>query len=198
METKSPVLYTIGHSNHELENFLDLLRLYRIEVLADVRSQPFSRYTTHFNREVLQSALNSAGVKYLFMGDQLGGRPEGDEFYDAEGHLLYYAVAESPNFLEGIERLQQGIKQFRVAIMCSEEDPAVCHRFLLVTRVMDERGVEIRHIRGDGNLELESTVRRHSKDQRAQGVLFQEMENDTWKSLRSVLPKAAPNDFLDD
>jgi uncharacterized protein (DUF488 family) len=198
METKSPVLYTIGHSNHELENFLDLLRLYRIQVLADVRSQPFSRYTPHFNREVLQSALNSAGVKYLFLGDQLGGRPEGEEFYDAEGHVLYYAVAESPNFLTGIERLLEGIKQYRVAIMCSEEDPAVCHRFLLVTRVLDERGVEIRHIRGDGNLESESAVRRHGKDQRNQGVLFQEMENDTWKSLRSVLPKAAPNDFFDD
>ncbi len=191
-------LYTIGHSNHELEAFVALLRQHGIQVLADVRSQPYSAYTSHFNREALQSAVVSAGLKYVFMGDQLGGRPNGEQFYDPAGHVLYYRVADSPNFLDGIQRLLKGIQDYRVAIMCSEEDPGICHRFLLVTRVLEECGVEIRHIRGDGTMESESTVCANSKDTRHQPVLFAEMENDSWKSLRSVLHKAQPNDFLGD
>lgn len=191
-------LYTIGHSNHELEHFLGLLKQHEIEVLVDVRSQPYSAYTSHFNRESLQSAVISAGLKYIFMGDQLGGRPEGSQFYDPAGHVLYYRVAESPNFTSGIHRLVKGAGEFRVAIMCSEEDPGVCHRFLLVTRVLDQQGIEIRHIRGDGRLESESAVCASSKDNRNQPVLFAEMENDSWISLRSVLPKARPSDFSDD
>lgn len=191
-------LYTIGHSNHELEQFLELLRQHEIQVLTDVRSQPYSAYTSHFNREALQSAVVSSGMNYVYMGDQLGGRPDGEQFYDQAGHVLYYRVAESPNFLEGIRRLLKGIQEYRVAIMCSEEDPGVCHRFLLVTRVMEGRGVEIRHIRGDGRLESERTVCASSKDKRNQQVLFAEMENDTWISLRSVLHKAQPSDFSGD
>ncbi|MBL8890925.1 MAG: DUF488 domain-containing protein [Planctomycetaceae bacterium] len=191
-------LYTIGHSNHDLESFIALLHQHGIQVLADVRSQPYSAYTTHFNREELQAAVISAGLKYVFMGEQLGGRPVGEQFYDEAGHVLYYKVAASPNFLEGVQRLLKGVQDYRVVIMCSEEDPGVCHRFLLVTRVMEERGVEIRHIRGDGSIESEGTVCANSKDTRHQPVLFAEMENDSWKSLRSVLHKVQPNDVSGD
>lgn len=191
-------LFTIGHSNHELEVFLDLLRQHQIEVLADVRSQPFSRYTPHFNREVLQHEIQRAGLKYLFLGEELGGRPDGTEFYDLEGHVLYSRVAESQRFLDGLERLKSGIQKYRVAIMCSEEDPAVCHRFLLVTRVLDEQGIPIQHIRGDGKLQSEQYISRTKASQRNQGLLFSEMEQDTWRSLQSVLPKVAPRDFSDE
>lgn len=185
-------LYTIGHSNHDQAAFCGLLRQHRIEVLADVRSQPYSRYTPQFNKDELQAALKEFGIAYLFMGDQLGGRPDGAEYYDEQGYVLYHRVAESDFFLRGIDRLLEGIYRYRVAIMCSEEDPGVCHRFLLVTRVMEKRGVEIRHIRGDGRIASEEAIRQQSKDDRDQGVLFAEMRNDTWKSLQSVLPKVPP------
>ncbi|HMO92401.1 MAG TPA: DUF488 domain-containing protein [Pirellulaceae bacterium] len=180
-----------------MDHFLELLRQHEIEVLADVRSQPFSRFTPHFNREILKTVIQSAGMTNLFLGDQLGGRPEGAEFFDAAGHVLYYRVAKSPNFLAGIERLKKGAKQYRVAMMCSEEDPSVCHRFLLVSRVLTEHGVEVQHIRGDGETQTEKAVCAISKDNRQQGLLFADMEDETWKSLRSVLPKAAPSDFLE-
>ncbi len=194
----APGLFSVGHSNHDLETFIRLLQQHGIQVLADVRSQPFSAYTPHFNREMLQRELPAAGIKYVFMGDQLGGRPVGEQYYDAEGHVLYYLVADSPLFRQGVDRLKKGIQQFRVAMMCSEEDPTVCHRFLLVSRVMAEHGIDIQHIRGDGVLQSEEFVCGLSRDNRLQGVLFEEMENDTWKSLRSVLPKAAPNDSSSD
>jgi uncharacterized protein (DUF488 family) len=163
-----------------------------IEVLADVRSQPYSRYSPQFNRESLQQAVAQARIRYEFMGELLGGRPVDPSFYDAEGHVLYWRVAEAPFFQEGIERIERERKQARIALMCSEEDPAVCHRCLLVTRVLAQRGLDIQHIRGNGSLQSQTEVDDRIGTGR-QGMLFAELEQDTWKSIRSVLPKVPPN-----
>src|SRR5262245_51723499 len=98
-------IFTIGHSNHPLDTFLALLTQHGIDVLADVRSAPFSRYVPHFNKPNLEQALATTPVKYLYLGQELGGRPEGAEFYDQEGHALYGLVAKAPFFLRGVERL---------------------------------------------------------------------------------------------
>ncbi len=177
-------LFSVGHSNHPVETFLELLRRHRVEVLVDVRSQPYSRYAGQFDREALEEAAGRAGVKYLFLGQELGGRPLGEEFYDDQGHVLYGRVARSPAFLEGIERLQKGMEQYRVAMMCSEEDPAVCHRHRLIARVLAERGVRIDHIRGDGRVQSEEELRAAVADN--QGTLFAEPEEESWRSLRPV------------
>lgn len=105
--TEIPGLFTIGHSNHTEEKFLGLLREHDIDVLVDVRSQPLSRYNPQFNSNNLKRVLAAAGVRYIFMGDQLGGRPDGEEFCDSEGYVLYHRVAEVPFFLKGIERLEE-------------------------------------------------------------------------------------------
>src|SRR5689334_22649084 len=88
--TPSSALFTVGHSNHSLEDFLKLLSRHAIEVLVDTRSHPYSQYVTHFNREELTAALKHAGIKYLYLGRELGGRPDEDEYFDVEGHVLYY------------------------------------------------------------------------------------------------------------
>lgn len=192
-------LYTIGHSNHAQEHFLALLAKHQIEVLADVRSQPFSRYSSQFNQDELRAALHEAGIQYVFLGKELGGRPDGEQFYDAEGHVLYSCLAESPAFRAGLQRLHKGLNQYRIALMCSEEDPTVCHRFRLVTRVLfDEDRLAIQHIRGDGSLQSESAVREATGAHVHQGVLFAELENETWRSLQSVLPKPPPASSLPD
>jgi uncharacterized protein (DUF488 family) len=189
------VIYTIGHSNHPLEAFLDLLHARHIDVLVDVRSRPYSKYAPHFNGQTLKEAVVAAGIRYAFFGKELGGRPDGAQFYDADGHVLYGRVAESPLFLEGISRLEKGIPKYRVAMMCSEENPAVCHRRLLVARVLTARGVSARHIRGDGRLQTEAELSREEASQAAgagQASLFGAEEVTEWKSLRSVLPKKPP------
>jgi len=89
-------LFTIGHPNHELDYFLGLLRQHQVEAVVDVRSNPSSQYATHFDSLVLRPALERVGIKYLFLGSELGGRPPGDEFYDSAGHVLYYRVAREP------------------------------------------------------------------------------------------------------
>jgi len=188
VEFDRPTLYTIGHSNHSEATFLELVKRHGIKVLADVRSQPFSRYNPQFNDGPLKASLESAGIRYVFLGRELGGRPDGDELLDEAGHALYHLMAETPAFRRGIEQLEQSATDYRVAIMCSEEDPAVCHRHLLVARVLGQRGIDVLHIRADGRLETPDQI----EPQEKQGVLFAELEVESWKSLRSVLPKRQP------
>lgn len=188
-------VFTIGHSNHTFEAFVDLLKEQEIGVLVDVRSQPYSKYTPHFDHRNLQAALTGQGFKYIYLGKELGGRPDGAGYYDAEGHVLYSRLADSPAFLQGIERLVKGIQQYRVAIMCSEEDPAECHRRLLICRVLEEKGIIIEHIRGNGALEEDpdpgNTDPNRGRDSR-QLPLFMSEEKPEWKSTRSASRKEQP------
>src|SRR5262245_11231288 len=92
-------ILTIGHSNHTMAVFLELLAKHGIEVVVDVRSAPYSRYVPHFNKPSLEEALGQTPIKYLYLGRELGGRPDGREYYDEDGHALYARVAESRLFL---------------------------------------------------------------------------------------------------
>ena len=192
---KPATILTIGHSNHPIEKLLSLLQASGAEVVVDTRSHPYSKYTVQFNREALQSAIAGGGMKYIYLGRELGGRPDGSGFYDAEGHVLYAKVAASPQFREGIERVLAGSERYRVALLCAEEDPRDCHRRLLISRVLAGRGVLIRHIRGDGRLQAEEDLSAEIEaehPERAQLALFGPSEVDEWKSTRSVLPKRTP------
>src|SRR5262245_51132109 len=106
-----PFLYTIGHSNHTPEKFLSLLKEFCIEVLVDVRSHPSSRYNPHYNAPSLSALVKEQGIRYLFLGKELGGRPADENYYDENGFVLYSEWAESPVFLEDIERLESGVQK---------------------------------------------------------------------------------------
>jgi uncharacterized protein (DUF488 family) len=178
---------TIGHSNHSIERFLELLALYSVQVVADVRSSPYSKYATQFDRESLVEAVRPAGFQYVYLGSELGGRPRGDQYYDAAGHVLYDKVVESSGFQQGLLRLENGLRQYVVAALCAEEDPAGCHRRLLVGRVLGERGIAVAHIRGDGRLQTEAELAA-AEPHSNQLSLFEEIEA-SWKSVPSVSPK---------
>jgi uncharacterized protein (DUF488 family) len=187
-------VYTVGHSSHSFETFAGLLAGNGIEVVVDTRSAPYSKFAPQFDREVLQKNLAGSSIKYLFLGEELGGRPKGDSFYDENGRVLYGKRISSPIFLSGMDRLERGIAQFRVALMCGEEDPAHCHRRLLIGRVLVERGHDLLHIRADGHIETESEVEQLSRKPLTikQPALFAELDEDQWRSTASVLPKKAP------
>ncbi len=190
------VVFTIGHSIHSLEKLISLLNANRVEVLVDIRSEPFSRKVPHFNKENLEKEIRKRGLKYLFLGKELGGRPAGREFYDAEGFVLYSRIAESHDFKNGIERIIKGIKDFRVALLCSEENPANCHRRLLVGRVLLSGGVEVFHIRGDGSINSEEEILSYQHERNGdmnQQTLFVSEEAQEWKFTQSVLRRKAPN-----
>lgn len=190
--TSKHALFTIGHSNHSFERFLELLRGSGVEVLVDVRSQPYSKYTPYFDSDQLIKTLPPVGIKYLFLGKELGGRPSDSAFYDAEGHVVYARMATSPQFREGIGRLDAGARKFRVALLCGEEDPTNCHRRLLVARIMGKRGFEVTHIRGDGRLQREDELAREEQQRdpmTAQLGMFEIPEEERWRSTRSASRK---------
>jgi uncharacterized protein (DUF488 family) len=187
-------IYTIGHSNHSLETFLNLLRDLRIDVLVDIRSKPSSQAVPHFNRKPLENSLKMSGFKYLYFGKELGGKPNSKEFYDDNGHVLYSLIAKSPPFIQAIERLLKGINEYRVALLCSEENPTDCHRRLLVGKVLQDKGVNIEHIRADGRVQSEEELcneQRSKNEDNAQLILFANKEIQEWKSIQSVSPRKA-------
>lgn len=145
-------LFTIGHSNHTLADFLALLRQHMVGAVADVRSAPYSRFNPHFNREALQRDLEGAGMGYVYLGQELGGRSEDPECY-REGRICYEAVAKTPRFHAGIGKLDDASAHHSVALMCSEKEPLHCHRTLLVAQALAVKGREVAHIHAGGDLE---------------------------------------------
>jgi uncharacterized protein (DUF488 family) len=143
------IVYTIGHSNGTAEHLLELLDQHTITAVADVRSQPYSRFNPQFNREALASALKNSGRDYVFLGQELGARSEDRNCY-RDGRAQYALIAQTPLFERGIERLQAGMEKFRVAILCAEKEPLGCHRSILIARYLHERGITVRHILEDG------------------------------------------------
>jgi uncharacterized protein (DUF488 family) len=185
----SSSIHSIGHSNQPLEHFTRLLRQSRIETVADIRSEPHSRFSPHFDRERLRSALQREGIRYVFLGKALGGRPAGEVYYDSTDRVCYDRVAESQLFRNGIQRLREAMATSRVAIMCTEEDPRECHRYLLVSRVLEGEGVQVRHIRGDGRIQSAAEIEEEAARRRGdagQLMLFGPMEEAPWRSTRSV------------
>lgn len=146
-------LYTIGHGARKASEFISLLREYDVAYLADVRSKPFSRYHPHFSRKSLEVLLATHGIRYVFMGDMLGGRPEDPACYDARGTIDYNRVKSQPFFRSGIERLKAACSiDANVAIMCSERNPADCHRSKLIGEYLDANGLLVQHIDEKGLL----------------------------------------------
>lgn len=143
------VIYTIGHSTLPLEQFLGLLQAAGITAIADIRTSPYSRFTPHFNRDALQESLKQVGIAYVFLGQELGGRPKEKAFY-CDGIADYEKMAKAAAFQKGLERVLSGTERHRIALMCSEQDPLDCHRCLLVGRSLFHRHVEVEHILPDG------------------------------------------------
>lgn len=152
MSAQHNLVYTIGHSTHPIEAFLELLRKHDITAVADVRSAPFSRFNPQFNKDTLQGTLAAHAIKYVFLGRELGARSDDPACYE-NGRVQYARLVRATSFQAGLDRVMQGASEYRIALMCAEKEPLECHRTLLVARALVEHGVEIAHILADGGLE---------------------------------------------
>ena len=148
----SDIVFTIVHSTHPLERFIALLKQHDITALCDVRSQPYSRINPQFNREVLKQSLRESGIAYVFLGKELGARSEDPSCY-VRGKVDYDRLARTDLFRKGLNRVCEGIKGYRLALMCAERDPLECHRTILVARYLDTFDVTVKHILEDGKIE---------------------------------------------
>lgn len=150
-------LYTVGHSNHSMDEFIALLTQHGVTAIGDVRSQPVSTYTPHFSKTPLSAALALHGIAYVYLGDYLGGRSNNKACYQ-NGRLQYSRVLKEPTFDTGIERVKTGLQQHCIALMCSEKDPLGCHRALLVGRRLFQDGVPVQHILADATTETHTAL----------------------------------------
>lgn len=146
-------LISIGHSNHSVARLVELLRSAGVTVVADVRSQPFSKRYPQFNRPDLAHALEEEEMNYWFLGQLLGGRPRQPDLYDGEGRLNYERVRTTAFFRQGVEHICETREEHTIALLCAEEDPLDCHRGLMITPALVERGLAPLHLRGDGSTE---------------------------------------------
>ncbi len=150
-------IFTVGHSSLSYEEFYKLLRGASVTAVADVRTAPFSRRNPQFNRDTLREQLRMDGIAYVFLGEELGGRPKERKFF-CDGVADYEKMAQSPDFERGLQRVIEGAKQFRVALMCSEHDPLECHRCLLVGRALSKKDVTVNHILFDRTIVSQSDI----------------------------------------
>ena len=165
-----PSILTIGHSNHALERFIALIEGAGVATVADVRSKPMSRFVPHFNRKPLEAALAERGISYVFLGRELGGRPD-DPSLMKQGNADYAAMARTPTFATGLAAVIAESAKGRVALLCAERDPVDCHRFRLVGRELMARQIPVAHILSTGEIEPHAETERRAR-QNAPGDLF--------------------------
>ena len=145
-------IFSIGHSTHPVDRFIEFLKQNEINVVADVRSSPFSKFNPQFNRSSIERALADSGIKYLFFGKELGARSEDPSCY-VDGKVQYARLAATDDFKRAIHRLLTGALDYRIALMCSEKEPLDCHRTILVSQALAEAGCEVNHILYSGAIE---------------------------------------------
>lgn len=179
----SDPIFTIGHSTHSIEKFVDLLKRNGITAVADVRSSPYSRHNPQFNRETLQRSLKDNDIAYVFLGKELGARSDDPSCYEG-GQVQYARLARTEVFLIGIDRVLQGAQSHRIALMCAEKDPLDCHRTLLVSRALVDRGQPVTHIRADGTQES------HESAMRRLMALVKVPESDMFRSHEELVDEA--------
>ena len=146
-QNKNLTCFTIGHSNHSIETFIQLLKEYNINCLIDVRSMPYSKFHPQFNKDVLKESLQKKRIFYLYMGNLLGGRYTAPNLLYPDGKVNFKKVRETKNFKSGIDRIIQGLEEnYSIALMCSEKEPLNCHRFILISYELEKRGIAVKHI----------------------------------------------------
>ena len=181
-DIRQPV-FTIGHSNLEFARFVALLKQHGIQAVADVRSSPCSQYNPQFNREPIQHALREHGISYVFLGEELGARRSEPECY-VNGRADYSLIARTSAFSRGLDRIIQGAAKMRVALMCAERDPLDCHRCILASPRLHERGLDVLHILSDGSLESQEQVERRLAQ------LFDLPERELFRSTSEIVAEA--------
>jgi uncharacterized protein (DUF488 family) len=177
-------IFTIGHSTHSIDRFIDMLDQHGVDTVGDVRSAPYSRFNPQFSKDAFNRSLRERGKKYVFLGKELGARSDDPACYK-DGRVQYEVLAKTDLFQSGIQRLKQGLEKGHViALVCAEKDPLDCHRTLLVSRELVNQGVKVEHILANGSIE--------TNDQATERLVrqFKLHQNDLFMSDGDVTQKA--------
>lgn len=156
----SVTLYSISYATKPFTKFMAQLQSFEVDVVADVRSVPYSAAFHDYHREPLQRALKQQGISYVYLGKELGPRSTNPAHYDETGQVQYDRLQRADNFLKGIERLRTGLdKGLNIALLCAEKDAAFCHRSLLIGHHLARaKALPVQHIGYDGELESQAEL----------------------------------------
>lgn len=188
-------VYTIGYGSRSLEDFVAALQARGIAYVIDVRSAPYSRFKPEFSKDALEAALREHGIRYLHLGDQLGGQPKDRDCYE-DDKVVYERVKEKPFYRAGIARVQAAFRQRRrIALMCSEGKPEMCHRSKLIGASLVELGVPVAHIDENGALRTQEEILADLTD--GQLSLFGDHDFTSRKRYHASAPARAAADRAD-
>lgn len=170
-------LFTIGHSNHSIEYFLELLQYHNVNCVIDVRSTPASSHNPQFNKETLKISLKTYDIVYMHFGEEFGARHKDEDLLNDEGILSFKKFQKTRQFQNGIERVDIGIsKGYKIALMCSEGNPIECHRFSMISNFLEKEGIHVNHILKDkriiSNSDLEKVLIKKYEKQLSKPSLF--------------------------
>ena len=158
VQPKLKTIYTIGYGNRTIEQFITLLKQYKILYVADIRSSAYSKYNPDFSHALLKHSLREHGLGYVFMGEQLGGRPKDNDCY-TDGKVDYSKLGQADFYKQGLRRLNTALeKRLPVALMCSEQKPEMCHRSKLIGETLSDRNLNVWHIDENGMLKTQHDV----------------------------------------
>ena len=176
MATKCSIL-TVGHSNHEMQVLINLLKKHGVTAVADIRTTPYSTAAPQFNRENLKPKLRSEGFEYVHLGNELGAYPQDPACYK-DGKVAYSLQAKTSSFREGLQRVISGAEKHRIALLCVEKDPLDCHRSVLIAPELEALAVDVAHILADGSIEShgEAMDRLLKEEKLDKGDLFRTRE----------------------
>jgi uncharacterized protein (DUF488 family) len=155
--TAQPV-FTVGYGARALDDLVDTLKAHTITTVVDVRSAPYSRFKPEFSKDALERELKQQGLRYVYLGDALGGRPADPSCY-VDDKVDYERVKEKDFYRAGVERIvaawQRGL---RFVILCSEGKPEQCHRSKLIGESLAAQGIPVAHIDENGDLRSQDEV----------------------------------------
>ena len=153
------VVLSIGHSQHEPEYFIKMLKEHNVNYVLDVRSVPYSQFASDYNRENIKALLSEHSINYSYMGNFFGARPLDKNLYSKEGYLDFKKARQSIPFIKGYNNVLKGIQQGnRIAFMCTEKDPMDCHRAILVTKAFSDSGIRVEHIMADNTIQTQEDL----------------------------------------
>lgn len=147
-------IYTIGYSSFSIEEFINILRHYHIDAIADVRTLPYSQRNFDFNKDVLSQKLKRHKIYYVPLGLECGARPENASCY-VDNKVSFEILSSTDLFRHGIVRLRNGMDKCTIGIMCAEQEPISCHRYILVARELLKSypGIALFNILHNGEIE---------------------------------------------
>lgn len=158
-------LFTVGHSTYDIDYFVNLLKSYNINCIVDVRSTPYSKYSTQYNKDFIKSILKINNIAYIYMGIEFGARRPNRELYTKEGYVDFDKVRYDCDFINGIERIKKGLeKGYNIAFMCTEKKPDECHRCILVGRSFKDLGYEVINIINESEYKLQGEIEKDLLD----------------------------------